>query len=104
MEFKVPNEASSHAVIDSITDCSNIKQVSFSTPLHSSTTTKKVPAHETKTEASPEAKTASEQHIQDHNALQVPSLQDHKSPFLDYSSQKNHSLQDHFSDISVKDM
>ena len=47
VELKVPNEASFHAVVHSITDSSNVKQVSFSTPLHSSTT-KKAPTQKLK--------------------------------------------------------
>ena len=48
VEFKVPNEASSHIVVDSITNSSDANQGSFHTPLHSSTTTKKTPTQKPK--------------------------------------------------------
>ena len=41
VEFKVPNEASSHAVIDAITNTKEAKQVTFSSPLHTTTPSKK---------------------------------------------------------------
>ena len=104
MEFKAPNEASSHTLVDSITDRSNIKQVSFSTPLHSSTTTKKAPTQRPKLKPALKQKQHQRSAFQDHNALKVSSLQYHKSPFQDHSSPRNHLLQDHFSDISVKDV
>ena len=37
VKFKLPNEASSHAVKDAITNTTKSKQVTFSTPLHTST-------------------------------------------------------------------
>ena len=41
VEFKVPNEASTHAMVNSITNTPNSKQVSFNNPLHSSNPVKK---------------------------------------------------------------
>ena len=43
MELKVPNEASSHTLVNSITNNPDVKQVSFSNPLHYSMTAKKTP-------------------------------------------------------------
>ena len=41
VKFKVPNKASSHAVIDTILNTKEAKQVTFSTPLHTNTSSKK---------------------------------------------------------------
>ena len=47
VEFKVPNEATSHAMVNSITNNPDSKHVSFSSPLHSITPTKKMPTKKT---------------------------------------------------------
>ena len=41
VKFKIPNETSSYAAIDTITNTTEAKQVTFSTPLHTSTPNKK---------------------------------------------------------------
>ena len=76
MEFKVPNEVSSHAMVHSITNNPDTKQVSFSNPLHYSNTAKKSP-----TKKSPKKSLLKCQHtrykaFQDHNSA----LQDHDAP------------------------
>ena len=43
MELKVPNEALSHAMVNSITNNTDVKQVSFSNPLHYRAAAKKTP-------------------------------------------------------------
>ena len=104
VEFKVPNEANSHAVVDSITNTPYVKQVSFSTPLHYRTTAKKMQTKKSILKSLMKHKHQQNSTFQDHNVLKVQSLQDYPAPFQDPSTLKNHSLQDHSPNISVKDV
>ena len=63
MEFKVPNEASSHTLVNSIMNNPDVKQVSFINPLHYSVTAKKNTNHKASMEVTPEVKTSPEQCI-----------------------------------------
>ena len=96
MEFEVPNEASSHAMVNSITNNTDVKQVSFSNLLHYSMTAKKMPTKKSAWESHLKHKQQQNSAFPDHNVPKVPSLH--------HSAIENHSLQDHVSNITVKDM
>ena len=96
MEFKVPNEQGSHAMVNSITNNTDVKQVSFSNPLHYSLTAKKTPTKKSAQKSLLKYKQHQNSTFQDHN---VP-----KVPLLHHSAIGNHSLQDHVSNITVKDV
>ena len=63
MEFKVPNEASTLAMVNSITNTPNSKQVSFNNPLHSSNPVQENANSNVTKEVTPEMQTAPKQAI-----------------------------------------
>ena len=96
VEFKVPNDASSHAMVHSITNNTDVKQVSFSNPLHYSMTAKKTPTKKPALKSLAKQKQHQNSAFQDHDACKVPSLH--------HSTIENHSLQDYVSNITVMDV
>ena len=95
IEFKVPNEASSYN-INSIPNNTDVKQVSLSNPLHYSVTAKKSPTKKSAWKSPLKCKQHQNSTFQDLNAPKVSSLH--------HSAIGNHSLQDHVSNITVKDV
>ena len=107
LEFKVPNEAKTHA-IDSITKSAKKKKVSFTIPLCSSTSTESTPEQIQKLKSALKWTTTDNNAFQDHLSPKVQSWQDHNAPFQDHypiqNPIENNSFQDHFSVKYVRDI
>ena len=84
-EFKVLNEASSHAVMDLITNNTEAKQVTFSTPLHTSTPSKKTPPKKPKLKSIFKQTQLQLGPFQAYKVQQLAPFQDH-SPFSPFDT------------------
>ena len=90
MEFKVPNEAGTHALVSSVTNTPNTKNVSFNDPIHYSTTTKKKPSMKSPKKSLLKCKQCRNETFQDHhNTLQDHAAQTTPLPI------ENNTFQDH---------
>ena len=83
-------------MVNSITNNKDVKQVSFSNALHYNVTAKKTPTKKSTWKSLLKCKQHQNSTFQDHNVPKVLSLH--------YSAIENHSLQDHVSSITVKDV
>ena len=108
IEFKVPNEATTPAAIDTI---STKKKVTFSTPLHAGKTKQSVRSSSAPPKSAIKNKPFQDHSSQDHSLQNYATIEN--KPFQDHSLQdhlwqhnsiNNHSFQDHFSIKDVTDI
>ena len=81
-------------MVNCITNNTDVKQVSFSNPLHYSMTAKKTLTKKSAQKSLLKHKQHQNSTFQDHNVPKVPSMH--------HSATEDHSLQDHVSNITVK--
>ena len=85
-------------MVNSITNNPDSKHVSFSSPLHSSTPTKKMPKKKTPKKSLLKHHQHQNKAFQDHGSA----LQDHNMPKVKSLPMENHSLQDHSTNTTTK--
>ena len=95
VEFKAPNEASKHAMVNSITNTPNSKQVLFNNPLHSSNPVKKTPAAMSPKKSLLKCRQHCNKPFQDHHNT----LQDH-APKTTTLPIVNNASQDHVTEVT----
>ena len=105
VEFKVPNEAGTHALVSSVTNTPNNKHVSFDDSLHYSMPVKKKPTMKTPQEVTPQAKQHRNDTFQDH-APQTTPLPIENNTFQDQvttatlTTIESSTLQDHVLEVT----
>ena len=95
VEFKVPNEASTHTLVSSVTNTPDNKKVSFNNPLHYSMPVKKKPTTKSSKKSLLKCKQHRNKPFKDHHNT----LQDHASKTTPCPTENNAS-QDHVTTVT----